>query len=288
MKRKSRLDTRDKFKFLVPTVLVCALLVSFPFVYMLYTSTQYWIALRPERSFAGFGNYRSVLLSTEFRQSLLTTIAFVIASVTLSIVLGFALALVLNEKFRGRNLVRALLTIPAIIPPAAAGFTWKFLLNRDVGVIGGYLLPLLGVKKALLGSPSSALGSVILADVWCQTPLMFLILLAGLQAIPVELFDAARIDGAGFGQVLLRIIIPLLRPVLGLAIIIRFIFAFTTFDVIFTMTGGGPGIATQTLPLLGWKTGFLYYDLGQAAALAVVMLVITVFFSSLLVRTVNV
>lgn len=264
------------------------MLVSFPFVYMLYTSTQYWIALRPERSFAGFGNYRSVLLSTEFRQSLLTTIAFVIASVTLSIVLGFALALVLNEKFRGRNLVRALLTIPAIIPPAAAGFTWKFLLNRDVGVIGGYLLPLLGVKKALLGSPSSALGSVILADVWCQTPLMFLILLAGLQAIPVELFDAARIDGAGFGQVLLRIIIPLLRPVLGLAIIIRFIFAFTTFDVIFTMTGGGPGIATQTLPLLGWKTGFLYYDLGQAAALAVVMLVITVFFSSLLVRTVNV
>ncbi len=285
--RKTSLWEKDKYRFLIPTVLVCALLVSFPFVYMLYTSTQYWIALRPERSFAGLGNYRSVLLSTEFRQSLLTTVIFVISSVAGSIVLGFALALVLNEKFRGRNVIRALLTIPAIIPPAAAGFTWKFLLNRDVGLIGGFFLPLLGVKRALLGDPGWALFSVILADVWCQTPLMFLILLAGLQAIPMELFDAARIDGAGFGQVLVRIIIPLLKRVLGLAVIIRFIFAFTTFDVIFTMTGGGPGIATQTLPLLGWKTGFLYYDLGQAAALAVVMLLITVFFSSTLVRMVK-
>lgn len=283
-----RIQEKDKYKFLAPTVVVCAALVAFPFIYMLYTSVQYWVAFRPGRSFTGLSNYKFILISAEFRQSLITTAIFVLASVTLSIVIGFLLALILNERFRGRNVVRALLTIPAIIPPAAAGFTWKFLLDRDVGVLGGFLLPLVGIKEALLGNPSLALSSVIVADVWCQTPLMFLIILAGLQAVPIELFEAARIDGASFGQLLRKIIIPLLRPVLGLAVIIRFIFAFTTFDVIFTMTKGGPGIATQTLPLLGWKTGFLYYDLGQAAALAVIMMIITVFFSFLLVKTVKI
>lgn len=277
----------DKYKFLAPTVIICAALVAFPFVYMLYLSVHQWVAFRPERNFIGLSNFKFAFLSSEFRQSLVTTIIFVVASVIISIFLGFVLALILNERFRGRNVVRALLTIPAIIPPAAAGFTWKFLLDRDVGLLGGFLFPLLGIKEAFLGSPSLALISVIGADVWCQTPLMFLIILAGLQAVPIELFEAARIDGADFGQVLRKIVIPLLRPVLGLAVIIRFIFAFTSFDVIFTMTRGGPGIATQTLPLLGWKTGFLYYDLGQASALAVLMLIITVFFSSMFMKAVK-
>jgi len=283
-----RIQQRDKYKFLAPTVVICAALVAFPFVYMLYLSIHQWIAFRPEKSFVGLSNFKFILFSSEFRQSLVTTIIFVVVSVIVSIALGFVLALILNEQFRGRDLVRALLTIPAIIPPAAAGFTWKFLLDRDVGLLGGFLFPLLGIKEAFLGNPSLALISVIGADVWCQTPLMFLIFLAGLQAVPVELFEAARIDGADFGQVVRKIIIPLLRPVLGLAVIIRFIFAFNSFDVIFTMTRGGPGIATQTLPLLGWKIGFQYYDLGQASALAVLMLIITVFFSTLLVKAVRI
>lgn len=281
------MNTKDKYKFLGPTVLISAVLVAFPFVYMLYTSFQSRVAFQPYAGFAGIGNYRSLVQSSEFTRSLITTAAFVIGSVLLSLLIGLALALILHEHVRKRGLFLGLLTIPAIVPPAAAGFAWKFLLHRDVGVLGGYLLPKLGLEKAILGDAHWALGSIIVADIWCQTPLMLLILLAGLQALPIEVFEAARIDGASYWQRLQRITLPLLKPVLAVAVIMRFIFAFTAFDVIFTMTRGGPGIATQTLPFLGWKTGFMYYDFGQASALAVIMLVITVVLSMVLVRMVR-
>jgi len=281
------LNTWDKYKFLGPTVLISAVLVAFPTVYMLYTSFQNRIAFRSDVSFAGLGNYRSIILSSEFGQSLLTTTVFVMVSVVISLVLGLILALILNEPIRGKGIIRTLLIIPAVIPPVAAGFTWKFLLNRDVGLLGGYLFPMLGVEKAFLAVPHLALGSVIMADIWCQAPLMFLILLAGLQSMPHEVFEAARIDGASPIQVFRRITLPLLKPVLGIAVIMRFIFAFTTFDVIFTMTRGGPGIATQNLPLLGWKTGFMYYNTGQASALAIIMLFVTVLLSKVLAKAVQ-
>jgi multiple sugar transport system permease protein len=235
-------------------------------------------------AFTGFGNFWSMISSTEFLESIRVTAIFVVSSTLVTLILGLALALILSERLRGRGLFRVVFTLPAIIPPVVAGFAWKFLLNSEVGVVGGYILPLVGFEKSIYGDPVLALGSVIMADVWCRMPLMFLILMAGLQAIPEELHEAAEIDGANYWQLLKDVTLPLLKPVIIIALIIRFIDAFNLFETIFVMTSGGPGTATQTLPLLGWKTGFQYFNLGEAASLAVIMLLITVLISQALIR----
>ena len=145
----------------------------------------------------------------------------------------------------------------------------------------------MGFMKSLLADPSLALSSIILADIWSKTSLMFLILLAGLQAVSPDLYEAARIDGASSWQLFSHITFPLIKPAIIIALIIRFIDAFNVFDAIFVMTSGGPGTATQTFPLLGWKIGFLYFNLGQAATLAIIMLIMTIGVSIFLIRRIT-
>jgi multiple sugar transport system permease protein len=275
---------REEYKLLMPSLILCVAIVAFPTAFLFYVSFQRWVLFEPEVQFTGFGNFRSMITSHEFLESVRVTAIFVISSTLLTLVLGLALALILNESLRGRGLFRVILTLPAIIPPVVAGFAWKFLLNREVGVIGGYILPSLGFQKSVYGDPVLALVSVITADVWSRMPLMFLILMAGLQAIPDELHEAAEIDGANYWQCLKSVTLPLLKPVIIIALIIRFIDAFNLFETIFVMTSGGPGTATQTLPLLGWKTGFQYFNLGEAAALAVLMLMMTILVSQAMIR----
>jgi multiple sugar transport system permease protein len=275
---------REEYKFLMPSLILCVAIVAFPTLFLLYVSFQRWVLFEPEVAFTGFGNFGSMISSTEFLESIRVTAIFVVSSTLVTLILGLALALILSERLRGRGLFRVVFTLPAIIPPVVAGFAWKFLLNSEVGVVGGYILPLVGFEKSIYGDPVLALGSVIMADVWCRMPLMFLILMAGLQAIPEELHEAAEIDGANYWQLLKDVTLPLLKPVIIIALIIRFIDAFNLFETIFVMTSGGPGTATQTLPLLGWKTGFQYFNLGEAASLAVIMLLITVLISQALIR----
>lgn len=272
---------------LVPGLLTLAGISLFPTCYLLYMSAFGITALSPEAPFLGFGNYQTLLRSTTFWDSVVTTVLFTGLSTCLSLILGLALALALNENFRGRGLIRTLLTLPLIVPPVVAGFAWKFLLSSDVGVIGAYLLPLLGFHLAPLGTPPLAIVSVVLADIWSKTSFMFLVLLAGLQTIPLELYESAQIDGTNFWLQTRFITLPLLKGLLSLAIILRVLDAINTFDVIFVMTQGGPGTATQTLSVLGWKIGFTYYDLGQAASLAVLMVLGTLFAANLLIRRIK-
>jgi len=275
---------KEQYKFLLPSLTVTASIVAFPTIFLLYVSVHQWVLFMPEIKFNWLGNFYSVLTSQDFLQSLKVTTIFVISSTVLTLFFGLVLALILSENLKGKGVFRALFTLPAIIPPVVAGFAWKFLLNREVGVIGGYFLPLMGYKGSLLGDPVLALVSVIIADVWSRMPLMFLILLAGLQAIPPELYEASKIDGANYWKALKYITLPSLRSAIIIAIIIRFIDAFNIFETVFVMTSGGPGIATQTFPLLGWKIGFQYFNLGEAAALAVIMLIATIFISQSLIR----
>ncbi len=275
---------KEQHKLLMPSLILCAGIVAFPTAFLLYVSFERWVLFEREIVFAGFGNFYSMMTSAEFLESIRVTAVFVSSSTLVTLVLGLALALILSENLKGRGLFRVVFTLPAIIPPVVAGFAWKFLLNREVGVIGGYILPYLGFEKSVHGDPVLALISVITADVWSRMPLMFLILMAGLQAIPDELREAAEIDGANYWQCLKNVTLPLLKPAIIIALIIRFIDAFNLFETIFVMTSGGPGTATQTLTLLGWKTGFQYFNLGEAAALAVLMLFITVLISQALIR----
>jgi multiple sugar transport system permease protein len=165
--------------------------------------------------------------------------------------------------------------MPLVIPPVVAAFTWRFLLNSEMGVIGAFLLPSVGFTRSLLADPFGALLSIVIADVWSRTPLMFLIFLAALQSIPNEHYEAARIDGAGTLQQFFFVTLPMMSGAIVIALVFRVIDAINTFELIYIMTKGGPGRATQTLSILGWKTAFQGFDLGGSAALGVVMLAIT-------------
>jgi multiple sugar transport system permease protein len=275
---------KEEHKLLLPSLTITAGIVAFPTVFLLYVSLHQWVLFIQEIRFIWLGNFYSILTSKEFLQSLRVTALFVTSTCALTLVFGLALALILNEDLKGKGVFRSLFTLPAIIPPVVAGFAWKFLLNSEVGFIGGFLFPLMGYHGTILGDPVLALLSVIMADVWSRMPLMFLILLAGLQAIPPEIYEAAEIDGAGYWKALRFITLPSLRSAIIIALIIRFIDAINLFETIFVMTSGGPGIATQTLPLFGWKVGFQAFNLGEAASLAVLMLILTIFISQVLIR----
>ncbi len=272
------------FPLLAPALLILIVIVAFPTVYVFYVSTQQWLLSMPTQEFVGLGNFIDLLKGPDFRTALKTTIIFVVASTLLTATMGFILAFLMSGNLRGRSVMRTIVVLPLIVPPVVAGFAWKFLLSREVGLIGGWLLPGLGYQGSMLADPDLAMVSVLIADLWAKTPLMFLIFLAGLQAIPEDLYEMATMDGARLGTLLRFIVLPLLQPTIALALVLRLIDSINVFDLIYIMTSGGPGTATQTLPLLGWKIGFLYFNFGQASALAVIMLILVVVPSTILIR----
>jgi multiple sugar transport system permease protein len=272
------------FPLLSPALFILIALVAFPTVYLLFVSTQQWLLSMPNRDFVGLGNFIDLFEAPDFHSALLTTIIYVVASTLLTATAGFVLAFLMSGNLRGRNVMRTIIVLPLIVPPVVAGFSWKFLLSREVGLVGGWFLPGLGFEAAMLADPKLAMVSILIADLWSKTPLMFLIFLAGLQAIPDELYEMATMDGTRMGSLIRYIILPLLRPTIGLALVLRLIDAINVFDLIYVMTTGGPGTATQTLPLLGWKIGFNYFNFGQASALAVIMLVLVVVPSTIIIR----
>lgn len=269
---------------LSPALLILIAIVAFPTVYLLFVSTQQWLLSMPNRDFVGLGNFIDLFEAPDFHSALLTTLIYVVFSTLLTATAGFVLAFLMSGNLRGRNVMRTIIVLPLIVPPVVAGFSWKFLLSREVGLVGAWFLPNLGFEAAMLADPKLAMVSVLIADLWSKTPLMFLIFLAGLQAIPDELYEMATMDGTQMGSLIRYIILPLLRPTIGLALVLRLIDAINVFDLIYVMTAGGPGTATQTLPLLGWKIGFNYFNFGQASALAVIMLVLVVVPSTIIIR----
>jgi len=187
------------------------------------------------------------------------------------------LALLLSREIRGQRLFRVLFTLPLVVPPVVVGICWKFMYNSEVGVIGAYFLPrILQIPiRTLLGSPSTSIYAVALADVWNQTPLVFLILLAGIESIPSDYYEAARIDGASSWQIFRHITIRQLEAPILLVLLFRFIGAINTFDTIFAMTEGGPGDSTMTLVIIGEKMAFYYFRMGLASAFAVLIVIFT-------------
>jgi multiple sugar transport system permease protein len=275
---------RAYLPMLLPALLVLIAIVAFPTVYLLYVSLHQWLVYTRGMIFVGLGNFIGLFRAAEFWDSIGVTIIYVGLSTLLTTTVGFSLALLMSNALRGQGLVRTIIVLPLIVPPVVAGFAWKFLLSREVGLIGGWILPMLGLQTSMLADPNLAMVSVLIADLWSKTPLMFLIFLAGLQAIPTELYEMAAVEGARTLQMIRNITLPLLQPTIILAVVLRFIDAMNVFDVIFVMTSGGPGTATLTLPLLGWKIGFYHLDLGVASALAVIMIILMAVPSNLLIR----
>ena len=260
--------------FVAPMVVALGVVVLFPTVYLFWMSVTHWVVTDPDTYFTGADNFIFMLGNSDFWGAARVTLLYLVLSTCLMILLAMGLALSLSAT-RSVGLLRALVVMPLIIPPVVAGFIWRFLLNGEMGFIGAFLLPSIGFTKSLLADPWGALVSVVIADVWSRTPFMFLIFLAALQSIPRDYYEAVRLDGATVVDEFRHVTLPMIKGAFVVAILFRIIDAINTFELIYVMTKGGPGRATLTLSLLGWKTAFQGFDFGTSAALGVIMLVVT-------------
>ncbi len=262
--------------FLYPGLLLLISLTLFPFLYVVYISfTNHYLPTPHLEKWVGLRNYTNTFADPNFLNSVLVTTRYIVVAVGLELVFGFLLALLLHSNIRFRSFWRGVLLIPIVLTPIVAGAVWKLMYNAEFGIIP-YVLGLVGLPTLSLAQPSTALWAVLVAEVWQATPFVTLIILAGLTTLPVEVYEAASVDGASPLQTVLYITLPLLKPFLVIALVLRFIATFRTFDLIYIMTNGGPGVSTQDLALRVYEIGFNNMEVGKAAALAVMFLIVAI------------
>jgi len=271
------------YLLLAPSVLIALAVLIYPLWDGLRASTQFYRFGSPLRG-VGFDNYVRLWSDDQFLNSLWVTVRFVTLSVAFETVLGLALALFCLNEFRGIRLLRTVLIVPMVITPVVVGIVFRLIYASDAGMLTAVSEALGGEPVQILGQPIRAFLGLVALDVWEWTPLMFLILLAGLQSLPVEPFEAARVDGAGPWRVFVDHTLPMLRPVLAIAIVLRTIDAFGTFDQVFVLTRGGPGEATKLLSIYGYDTAFKFQQTGYAAALFATMGLLVLAFTLAAVR----
>jgi len=224
--------------------------------------------------FVGFENYKSAFSDPYFWNSLFVTIKFVVYVVSIEFIIGFIIALMLNREIKFKRVYYTILTIPMVMSPVAVGLIWKMMLHPDLGIIN-YFLGILNLKPMnWLGDTKLAFWSIIMVDIWQQISFMILLLLAGLVSLPKEPYEAAIIDGASEFQKLIYITIPLMKPIMMSAIVIRTIFAFRTYDLVYVLTRGGPGVSTEVLSYFIYRKTFMGLNFSEAAATSYVLLVV--------------
>src|SRR6185369_6609008 len=260
--------------FITPAVAVLLALSIYPLIYSVTISLQ-----RDTSSGAvwGLGNFTRLFTDNFFWTAMAHTFVYAVAALTCEFLLGLGLALLLNAQIRGRGFFRASLLVPMMLPPVVVGVVWRLMLNPDFGAING-TLKWFGVSTESLtwtASPRLAMLSVIAVDVWQWMPFVFLVLLAGLQAIPQEPYEAALIDGSSRWQTFRYVTLPLLKPAILIALLLRTMDLLRVFDQIFIVTEGGPGFATETISLYIYRTAFRFFDFGYAAAMSFVLLALT-------------
>jgi multiple sugar transport system permease protein len=272
------------YLLLLPACIVLAALTLYPTLYAIYLSLCNLGIGSPNPTFIGITNYVNIAADPLFWGSLQISAIFTAVAVVVEFVLGFALALLLSQRLVGIRLMRTFLIVPMVMTPVIVALTWRMFYNPTYGVLN-FLLADVGIHGPdWLSDEHTALASVILVDVWQWTPFMFLILTAGLHSLPGELYEAARVDGARGWQLFRYITVPLLRQVIVTALVFRLIDCFNTFDIIYVLTSGGPGVATQTLVIYSFFQSFRWFHFGYASALAVIILAILSAVSFVLVR----
>lgn len=270
-------DSTLKYLLVLPAVLMVALTALWPLGYAATISVRQWRLSRSPRpgAFVGADNYLQAFNAPDFLFAAGNTLLFVALTVTLTTGLALGLALLLSRGGWLRRSVQALLILPFAMSPALVGVSWRFLFNPEFGLFaalaGNVFPPLAGMNW--LATPALAFAVLVMADVWAWTPFMTLILIGGLASIPRDTVEAAQVDGAHGFAVVRDVVVPQLRPVLAVVLILKTIFALKAFDVIFMLTQGGPGRATQTVVYYAYLNGFKYYDMGYAAAVSWVMVV---------------
>lgn len=271
-----RKNLRPIAHFTLPTWSILAATILFPFLYGLFISFQNInLASFISPTFVGLENYRSALAAPETWSTLRITLVVTFFGLIIQIPLGIILALVLHQNLRGTKVFRSILITPMLLTPVAVGLTYRFMFDTDLGVIN-WGLSLFGIDKVnWLGAQTSALFAVIIVDSWQSVPFVMLLVLAALTAISPSLYEAARVDGASPQQIFYRLTLPLITPTLLVITMIKIMDFLKLFDTLFILTRGGPGNSTTTLGLWAYKTGFVFLELSRAAALGVLIALIT-------------
>ena len=256
-------------------------------IYSIYIGFFEWNMGDPTRTFVGLGNYVAAFQDAEFLSSFVNTGIFVVAAVGIEMTLGLALALLMNRETWPMRILRTVVLMPTLITPLVVALTWKALLNPDMGALSYYIRALgIDIGRGIFVERGLAMAGIVLIDVWQWTSLITIILMAGLKGMPVEPYEAAYVDGASRWQAFRYITMPLLRPTLLVALVVRGLDALKIFDSVFAITGGGPGTATTTMNFHIFKAGIDHLQIGYSSAMSNIFLVFSVAVGMIIIRSV--
>jgi len=279
---RAKADRRLGYLMVAPAVILLLAVTAYPLAYNVWNSfhSENLSIAVGQGGFVGGDNYTKLFQSTEWLHALLRTLAFAGVSVALETVVALGLALMLHRRFRGRGLLRVAILIPWAVPTVVSATLWKTMFDPRAGFVD-YVF---GLHTTWLAGVWTSWAAILVADAWKNVPFIAIILLAGLQVIPTEIYEAARMDGANWGQSFRRLTLPLLKPALAVALVFRLLSALLVFDVIYIMTGGGPGLSTETLSFLNWQTFLVNTDFGYGGAISVMLVVLCLVMAGVVMR----
>jgi multiple sugar transport system permease protein len=277
---------RSAYAFLAPGLILFSLFTVFALGFAFYLTFREWNILEPEKPFVGLQNYRDMIGDEDFRQSVINTFYFTGASVPIGMAIGLGVALLLNQPLRGRTVLRTLFFLPVVTPFVVAAIVWKWLYNGDFGPINYYLLKahLISGPLLWLSDRDLAMPAVVLMSVWTSVGFSMVVYLAALQGVPAELYESARIDGAGAWARFRYVTLPMLAPSTLFLMVIGIIGSFQVFTQIYIMTGGGPVNRTSTMVYYIYESAFKFYEMGYASTLAYALFVLLLVFTVIQLR----
>lgn len=285
-RRRALSDYQVKMLFLMPTLLLLVGMNVFPLIWSLYLSFHDYAADMPGRPprAVGVANYTALLHDPNLWRNFQVTAEFVVLAVAAQFLIGFGVALLLNREFKGKGLITTLILLPMMLSPAVVGLFWKLILDPNWGLLDFLIRPVTHASVPWLTNDRTALPALVMIDTWMWSPFMMLISLAGLNAVPRHLYEAAEVDRASGWFKFRHITLPLIAPLLLLALIFRTMDAFKLFDMVWVATEGGPGDVTKTVSVGLYVQAFREWRTGEACALAYVLLVVIIALSSLYIR----
>lgn len=284
-RRHALADLLTRWSFLIPSMLVLIVMLAYPIVYTIEISfSSFDLASFSADQWVGWENYREVIGDYRFWESLKVTLIYLVIALPLQVVLGFGIAYLINAEWWGRGILRALFIIPMVVAPVVAGGMWRMILDPLWG-IANYWLGLVGLGPLdWFGDARLAMASIIIIDTWRWTPFIVLIATAALLALPKDVFEAAKIDGAGWWSTLWSVAVPLLVPVIAATFVIRWLGAVKMFDIVLAATYGGPGKATNVINLFIYEEAFRSLRFAESAAMAVIVLILTMVLTGIFLR----
>ena len=279
------------YLYVAPLIFVLCAILLYPIIRVAVMSFQNWYMIHPKENgtFVGVANYGELFGSPEFSSSVVISVIYILVTVPARYVLGFASALLLNQKFKGRAIARSLLIIPWAVPEVVTCLVWILMYDKDFGIINSLFrnIGLISENLGYLQDTSIALDAAMVVNVWKGFPFVAIMLLAGLQSIPTEMFEAARVDGANAIQRLRYIIIPLLKPVSMIVFLLLVIWTIRDFGIVYVLARGGPSQATEVLPIYIYKMAFTNFDFGVASSGGMIMLICALIFAFFYIKVLN-